>query len=269
MEHLEKKAREIRKDLLNMIYEGKAGHVGGALSSTDILVALYYEIMRINPKNPKWENRDRFILSKGHSVEGLLCILADRGYFDKSILHTYSQYQSILIGHPNNKVPGMEVCSGALGHGLSIAAGVALGAKRKNMDIKSFVLMGDGEQAEGSIWEAAMAASNYKLDNLFAYIDRNHLQISGNTEAVMKLGDLRAKYEAFGWEVSEIDGNNMQQIIANFYEAEKNKGKPHLIIANTIKGKGVSYMENNVKWHHGVPTKEQLNAALQELGGIR
>lgn len=266
MEHLENKAREIRMDLLNMIYEGRAGHIGGSLSSVDILVALYYSIMRIDPKNPKWENRDRFILSKGHSVEGLICILADKGYFDKSILHTYSQYQSILIGHPNNKVPGMEVCSGALGHGLSIAAGIALGAKRKNLDVRSFVLMGDGEQAEGSIWEAAMAASNYKLDNLFAYIDRNNLQISGDTEDVMKLDSLRAKYEAFGWDVSEIDGNDIQKIITNFNEAE-NKGKPHLIIADTVKGKGVSYMENNVKWHHGVPTKEQLDAALQELGG--
>lgn len=269
MKILDDKARDIRIQLLNMIYEGKTGHTGGALSSVDILVALYYKIMNLAPENPKWEDRDRFVLSKGHSVEGLLCILADKGFFDKDILHSFSQYGSLLIGHPNNRVPGIEICSGALGHGLSIGVGMALGAKKAKKSFRAFVLLGDGEQSEGSVWEAAMAGSHYKLDNLYAFTDRNHLQISGNTEDIMALENLAEKWSAFGWEVTEIDGHNIDQIINTIENVSGNTDKPHMIIANTIKGKGVSFMENRVKWHHGVPTKEQLEMAINELGGTQ
>lgn len=267
MDALQAKANEIRIRLLEMIHTGKTGHTGGALSSTDILTTLYYHVLHVDPKNPGWEDRDRFVLSKGHCVEGLLCILADKGFFDKAILQTFSQYKSSLIGHPNNKIPGIEVCSGALGHGLSVGVGMALGAKRTNKAYRTFVLMGDGEQAEGSVWEAAMAGSHYKLDNLFGIVDRNHLQISGNTEDVMALENFADKWRAFGWDVYEIDGHNFQEIINTIETARKTEGKPHLIIAHTVKGKGVSFMENVAKWHHGVPTDEQLAQAVKELGG--
>ncbi len=267
MDALQKKANDIRIQLLKMIHTGKTGHTGGALSSTDILTALYYKELNVDPENPKWEDRDRFVLSKGHCVEGLLCILADKGFFDKDILQTFSQYKSSLIGHPNNKIPGIEVCSGALGHGLSVGVGMALGAKRTGKTYRTFVLMGDGEQAEGSIWEAAMAGSHYQLDNLFGIVDRNHLQISGNTEDVMALENLADKWGAFGWDVHEVDGHNIGQILDVIERAGKREGKPHLIIAHTTKGKGVSFMENVAKWHHGVPTDEQLAQAVRELGG--
>lgn len=267
MESLTLKANQIRIELLKMIYNAKTGHTGGALSSTDILIALYYSIMNIDPDNPDDENRDRFILSKGHCVEGLLCILADRGFIHKEELKNFSKYNSVLIGHPTNKIAGIEMCSGALGHGLSVGVGMALGAKLRKKDYKTYILMGDGEQAEGSIWEAAMAGSYYKLDNLFAIIDRNHLQISGNTETVMGLGNLAQKWEAFGWNVYTIDGHDIYKIINELASAGKNKGKPHIFIAETIKGKGVSFIENETKWHHKVPTEEQLLQAICELGG--
>lgn len=265
LENLKKKAIEIRLDLLRMIYEAKTGHTGGALSSTDVLVALYYEVMNIDVQNPKWEERDRFILSKGHSVEGYYCVLADKGYFPKSELFTFSKFNSRLIGHPSVKVPGVEMNTGALGHGLSVAVGMALAGKMDEKAYRVFVLMGDGEQAEGSVWEGAMAAGHYKLDNLVAIIDRNGLQISGNTENVMRLNSLRDKYTASGWEVIEVDGNDIEQLLAGFSKANQVKGKPCLIIANTIKGKGVSFMENVAKWHHGVPSIEQMAQAIGEL----
>ncbi len=260
---LKQKANEIRKRLLQMIYEGKTGHTGGALSSVDILVSLYYAVMITDPKNSKWPERDRFILSKGHSVEGLYCILADKGFFPEEELRTFSQYGSRLIGHPSMKVPGIEANTGALGHGLSIGVGTALGLKLDNKPQRVFVLMGDGELAEGSIWEAAMSASNYKLDNLTGIIDRNGLQISGNTEGVMALECLKAKWEAFGWAVTEADGHDFEALIKNLNMVCP--GQPHLIIAQTTKGKGVSFMENNAKWHHGAPTDEQLEQALGDL----
>ncbi len=260
---LKRKANEIRKRLLQMIYEGKTGHTGGALSSVDILVSLYYAVMNTDPKNPMWPERDRFILSKGHSVEGLYCILADKGFFPKEELSTFSQYGSRLIGHPSMKVPGVEANTGALGHGLSIGVGTALGFKLDHKPQRVFVLMGDGELAEGSIWEAAMAASNYKLDNLTGIIDRNGLQISGNTEDVMALECLREKWEAFGWAVTETDGHDFDMLTENLNMTCP--GHPHLIIAKTTKGKGVSFMENNAKWHHGAPTDEQLEQAISGL----
>jgi len=265
---LQKKAIQIRKDLLRMIYNSRTGHTGGALSSTDILVSLYYDVLHIDSQNPKDENRDRFILSKGHSVEGYYAILADKGFFMKNELSTFSQYNSRLIGHPNVKVPGIEMNTGALGHGLSVGVGMALGGKMNKKDYKVYVLMGDGEQAEGSIWEAAMAASNYSLDNLIGIIDRNKLQISGTTEEVMKLENLIEKWKAFGWEVIEVDGNNIQQLLETFKKIPCHKGKPHLILANTIKGKGVSFMENDIKWHHRVPSKEEFQKALKELDSL-
>ena len=259
------KATEIRMRLLELIYEAKAGHIGGSLSNTDILTTLYYHTMKHDPKNPKMANRDRFIASKGHAVESLWCILADCGYFPKEELHTFNQFGTRLIGHPNNKVPGIEMNTGALGHGLAVSVGMALAAKRTNDDYKVFCLMGDGEQAEGSIWEAAMAGAHYQLDNLVAIIDRNKLQISGSTEEVMGLNPLDEKWKAFGWNVIEIDGNSIDELVEVFESVPSIINKPTLILANTIKGKGIKEAENNVKWHHYVPTEEQYTKAKEQL----
>ncbi|WP_276352268.1 transketolase [Cohnella caldifontis] len=262
---LKAKAAQIRMDLLKLIHGAKTGHTGGSLSNADILTALYYKIMKIDPARPKWEDRDRFIASKGHSVESLWCILADRGFFPKDELKTYSRFGSRLIGHPNNKVPGIEMNTGALGHGLAISVGMALAAKRDNRGYRVFCLMGDGEQAEGSVWEAAMAGAHYKLDNLVGIVDRNRLQISGSTEDVMGLEPLEEKWAAFGWNVVSIDGNDMDALVRAFEAVPSAKGKPTLVMANTVKGKGVSFAENVAHWHHHVPNDEQLELALKEL----
>ena len=262
---LQKKAIDIRKSLLQMIVAGNTGHTGGSLSSVDLLVSLFYHTMNFHPGNQSAPDRDRFILSKGHSVEAYYAILADRGFFPQEELANFSHYESRLIGHPSIKVPGVEMNTGALGHGLSVGGGMALAAKMDQLDSRVFVLMGDGEQAEGSIWEAAMAASHHKLDNLVGIVDRNYLQISGNTEDVMSLDDLSAKWTAFGWQVHPVDGNNIQALVALLDALPRNSGKPQLILANTIKGRGVSFMENNAKWHHGVPSREELAQALAEL----
>jgi transketolase len=262
---LKAKAAQIRIDLLRMIHGAKTGHTGGSLSNTDILTALYYRVMKIDPKRPQWEDRDRFIASKGHSVESLWCILADLGFFPKEELKTYSQFGTRLIGHPNNKVPGVEMNTGALGHGLSISVGMALAAKRDGKAYRVFCLMGDGEQAEGSIWEAAMAGSHYKLDNLIGIIDRNRLQISGSTEDVMSLEPLAEKWAAFGWHVVSIDGNDIEALVKAFEAVPEVPGQPTLVMANTVKGKGVSFAENVAHWHHHVPNDEQLAQALAEL----
>lgn len=264
---LEMKANKMRKSLLRMIYEAKTGHTGGSLSSVDIITILYNAVMRIDPKSPDWAERDRFILSKGHSVEGYYAVLADRGFFPKEELKTYCKFGTRLIGHPTVKVPGVEMNTGALGHGLSSGVGMALAGKMDNKNYRVFVLMGDGEQAEGSVWEAAMSAAHYRLDNLIAIIDRNRLQISGNTEDVMKLESLNGKWASFGWKVTETDGNDMGKLLAVFNRIPLEQGKPTLIIANTVKGKGISFMENNAKWHHGVPDDEQYRKALSELDG--
>ena len=262
------KAAEIRKQLIKVIYEAKTGHLGGDLSSTDIMTVLHYAIMKIDPSNPKLEERDRFILSKGHCVEAYYAILADMGFFDKELLKTYSKFESDFIGHPNNKIPGIEMNTGALGHGLSIGVGMAIGLKKNNSNSKVFVLMGDGEMAEGSVWEAIMSASNYKLDNLTAIIDRNHLQISGNTEDVMALEPLKKRIESFGWYVTEIDGNNIEKLVETFSKIPFEKDKPSMIIANTIKGKGIKEIENIAKWHHGVPDEALYNTAMSELDNV-
>ncbi|MEK8215386.1 MULTISPECIES: transketolase [unclassified Paenibacillus] len=265
IQELKVKAAQIRMDLLTIIHRAKTGHTGGSLSNTDILTALYYEIMNIDPANSKWEDRDRFIASKGHSVESLWCVLADRGFFPREELETYSQFGTRLIGHPNNKVPGIEMNTGALGHGLPISVGMALAAKRDGRSYRVFCLMGDGEQAEGSNWEAAMAGAHYKLDNLVGIIDRNRLQISGTTEEVMGLDPLDEKWAAFGWNVVSINGNDMEELLQAFRAVPEVPGKPTLILANTTKGKGVSFAENVPAWHHHVPNDEELALALSEL----
>ncbi|MCR3758523.1 transketolase [Clostridium felsineum] len=264
---LEVKATEVRRGVLDMVYRSKAGHIGGSMSSIDILTTLYYNILNIDSKKFSDLGRDRFILSKGHIAEALYYILADRGFFDKEKLKTYSKYGSTLIGHPNNKNNGVEVNTGSLGHGLPIAVGMALAGKRDNKDYRVYTLMGDGEQAEGSIWEGAMAAHNYKLDNLIGIIDRNRLQISGTTEEVMELGSLKDKWTSFGWEVVEVDGNNIEELVKIFSKIPIKKDKPTMIIANTVKGKGISFMENKAKWHHGVLTEEEYKKATKELEG--
>lgn len=265
IQFLKRKATEIRMDLLTMIYEAGTGHTGGSLSNTDILTVLYYHIMKVDPKNPKWADRDRYVQSKGHAVESYWSILADKGFFPKEELKTFSQFNSRLIGHPNNKVPGVEMNTGSLGHGLPISVGMALAAKMDGKSYKVYTLMGDGEQAEGSVWEGAMAAAQYKLDNLVAIVDRNRLQITGNTEDVMSLEPFGEKWRAFGWNVVEVDGNDIEQLVKVLEQAPRVAGKPTLIVANTIKGKGISFAENVAKWHHHVPTKEQYQLAMDEF----
>jgi transketolase len=261
------KAEEIRKDLLTIIYNSKAGHTGGSLSSADILTTLYFDVMKYDAANPLMDERDRFILSKGHSVEGYLCTLYHAGFFGNEILETYGKYKSMLAGHPTVNVPGIEICSGALGHGLSVGAGMALAARMDEKDWRVFVLMGDGEQAEGSVYEAALAAAHYRLDNLIAIIDRNFLQISGNTEDVMTLEPINRRWESTGWEVLETDGNDIENLQSTFRKIPVNGGKPHLIIARTVKGKGVSFMENQAGWHHKVPDEKEYQRALNEIEG--
>lgn len=262
---LKLQAEKDRRRLIEIIYSANAGHTGGDLSCLNMMTALYFEIMNINPENPKMELRDRFVLSKGHCVEALYVTLEARGFIEKKLVDTLGQYLSPLAGHPTIEVPGIEVNSGALGHGLPIGVGMAMAAKMDKKPYKTFVLMGDGEQGEGSIYEAAMAGSHYKLDNLVAIIDRNMLQISGCTEDVMSLEDMNARWTAFGWDVVEVNGDEMEDIVKKLRSINYSNGKPHLIISHTTKGKGVSYMENVAKWHHGVPTEEQYTQALNEI----
>lgn len=262
---LQAKAIDIRKDIVTMIQRAGTGHIGGDLSVTDILVDLYYKQMNISPEQIDDPDRDRFVLSKGHCVEALYAVLADRGFFPKDELVTYSKYQSKFIGHPNNKIPGIEVNSGSLGHGLSVGVGMALAARMENRPYHTYVVMGDGECEEGSVWEAAMAGHQYKLDNLTAFVDRNRLQISGTTEQVMAQDSVEERWAAFGWNVISISGNDMQAIDDAVDLAKHTKGKPTVIIANTTKGKGVSFIENQVAWHHKVPTADQAEAAIAEL----
>lgn len=262
---LEYTAAKIRKRLLEVVYKAKAGHIGGGLSSLNMLTALYFHTLRVNPQHPQMENRDRFIMSKGHCVEALYCVLEEKGFITPELLDTYGAYNSTLAGHPTIKVPGVEVNSGALGHGLSIGVGLAIAAKMDKKDYKTFVLMGDGEQGEGSIYEAAMAGSHYKLDNLVAIIDRNGLQISDNTENVMSLEPMTERWAAFGWDVIEVNGDDMASIVVALDGIDYQSKKPHLIISRTTKGKGISCMENVLKWHHGVPNEEEYRKGIEEL----
>lgn len=254
-----------RKRLVEIVYNGGAGHIGGDLSCLNVMTALYFDIMNIDPQNPKMPERDRFVLSKGHCVEALYSVLEAKGFITRELVDTLGQFNSVLSGHPTIEVPGIEVNSGALGHGLPIGVGMALAAKMDKKDWHTFVLMGDGEQGEGSIYEAAMAGSNYNLDNLVAIIDRNHLQISGDTEDVMKIDSVYDRWTAFGWDVKEINGDNMEEILDAFHNIDYSCGKPHLIVSHTTKGYGVSYMENIAKWHHGMPNAEQYQLAIDEI----
>ena len=255
---------EIRKKTVQLIYDAKAGHTGGSLSAADILTLLYFDILNIDPENPQAPGRDRFILSKGHSVEAYYCVLAERGFFPGEWLATYGKFNSPLAGHPVNKIPGIEVNTGSLGHGLNLGVGMAMAAKLNKSSYKVYVLMGDGETAEGSVYEAAMAASHYRLDNLIAIIDRNGLQISGETEKVMRLEHMVERWESFGWNVIETSGNRMEMLIDVFRNPPEN-GSPTLVIAKTTKGKGVSFMANKAEWHHKIPSEAELQQALREL----
>ncbi len=266
---LEKYALEIRRNILRLIKAGEAGHVGGALSAVEIVTALYFKLMKTDPENPKWAQRDRFVLSAGHKCLVLYSALAERGFFDKSLLDTYGALDSRLPGHPNmHKLPGVETNTGALGHGLSIAGGMAMGLRMDNSNSKVYVLMGDGELAEGSNWEAAAAASMHKLDNLVVFVDRNGLQIGGPTTEVMSYEPLDARWISFGWSVRTIDGNDLEAIVKNVGEAPFEKGKPSMIIANTIKSKGLSFAEGKVSYHYWKASKEEMQQADKDLDAI-
>jgi len=259
------KSFALRRDVLDMIYRSKGGHFGGDFSVMDILVTLYNAHMNVSHQMMRDPNRDRFVLSKGHTVAALYAVLCDRGFFSKSDLETFSQYGSKYIGHPNNEVNGIEMNSGSLGHGLSIGVGMALAGKMDEADYRVYVVMGDGELAEGSVWEGAMAAGHYKLDNLTAFVDRNGLQISGSTETVMTQESLFNRWTAFGWNAIEVNGHDFKALDEAVKQAKVCKGKPTMIIANTIKGFGYSEAEAQAGWHHKVPNALQYEAATAEL----
>lgn len=266
LEKLDNKAREVRRDIVTMVHRANSGHVGGSLGATEIVVALYYHLMKHRPDDPQWDDRDRFILSKGHCTPVIYAVLADCGYFPKEDLKTFRRPGSHLQGHPaQHKTPGIDASTGTLGLGISTGVGMALGAKLKKKNHYYYILCGDGEIQEGQVWEAAMFANKYKLDNIIAFVDRNYLQTDGNSEKVMPLDPLKPKWESFGWEVFEIDGNDFTQIIQTVEEARNIKGKPTMIIANTVKGKGVSFMENEASWHGTPPGKEDFDKAIKEL----
>ena len=263
--NLEEKSILYRRTLLKTIYTTKAGHTGGSLSCVELLNVLYNNVMNISPENFSEINRDHYIHSKGHSVEVLYAVLADKGFFPYSALDSVEQYGSDFIGHPTRSVPGVEQNTGALGHGLSIAVGMALAAKLNGRNDRIFTIMGDGELTEGSIWEASASASHYHLDNLVAIVDRNTLQISGRTENVMAMEPLEEKFSAFGFAVRTVDGNSIPDLLDVFQQLPFEEGKPNLILAKTVKGKGISFIEDQVQWHHHVPTDEEFAIAMQEL----
>jgi transketolase len=266
VEELKQMAATIRCDIIEMVCTATAGHPGGSLSSADVVTALYFRMMRVDPQNPQWPDRDRFILSKGHACPVWYAALAERGYFDKSHLGTLRRLNSILQGHPDmNKTPGIDMTAGSLGHGLSAGLGMALSGKLQQKDFHVWVIIGDGESQEGSIWEAAMAAAKWKLDNLTAIMDRNNLQNDFYVDDLMPIEPITDKWRAFGWNVLEIDGHDMTAIVEALETAKAFKNQPSIVIARTIKGKGVSYMENVCEWHGKAPSKEQAEAALNEI----
>ena len=268
IDFLKEKARILRIEILKMLTEAGSGHTGGSLSGADIATALYFYKMRHNPKDPKWKERDRFILSKGHAAPLLYAALALSGYFDKQLLKTLRKIGSPLQGHPCSKtLPGVEISTGSLGQGLSIANGIAMGLKLDGLSSRVYCLLGDGEIQEGQVWEAAMTAAHYRLDNLCAIIDNNGLQIDGHCSDVMSIEPIVNKWEAFGWHVIDINGHDMKAILNAFNEAERVKSKPTMIVARTVKGKGVSFFEGKVQYHGIAPTREELERALKELGG--
>lgn len=268
IEELNKKANQIRKGIIEAVYRGKSGHPGGSLSIADILAVLYFKEMRVDPKNPKWEERDRLVLSKGHCSPALYATLALRGYFDQNELESFRNINSKLQGHPDmNKIPGVDMTTGSLGQGLSVANGMAICGKLDKKDYRVYAILGDGEIEEGQIWEAAMTSAKYKLDNLCVFVDHNHLQIDGTIEEVKNSYPLDEKFKSFGFETITIDGNNIKEIEMALEKARNIKNKPTAIIAETIKGKGISFMENQVGWHGKAPNEEEYKIAIKELGG--
>ena len=266
---LKKVAVQIRKNVLRMIRAGGAGHIGGALSAADIMAALYFKVMRVDPQNPQWPERDRFVLSAGHKCLALYAALAEKGFFESSLLDTYGAMGTSLGGHPDmHKLAGVESNTGALGHGLSIAGGMALGLKMDNLPAKVYVIMGDGELAEGSNWEAAAAASHHKLDNLMVLADRNGLQISGKTVDVMSYEPLEDRWAAFGWSVRTIDGHDMNTLVETISSMPFEAGKPSCVILDTIKAKGLSFAEGNVAYHYWKVTPEEMEMAEKDLAAI-
>jgi transketolase len=265
IKELELKARQIRRLIIEMLGAACSGHPGGSLSAADLVTALFFAVLRHDPKKPDWPDRDRFHMSKGHCCPLWYAVLAESGYFSKDKLLTLRKLGSMLQGHPDRRTPGVDVASGSLGQGLSVSLGMSLAARLDKKDYRIYCLLGDGEIQEGNIWEAAMAISHYKCDNLCAILDYNGFQIDGKVSEIMGLEPLAAKWQAFGWHTIEIDGHNMRQILAAYEQAESTKGKPSIIIARTIKGKGVSFMENVVNFHGCAPTKEEVVKALKEL----
>jgi transketolase len=269
IQEMKKIANTVRKDIIRMTAEAGSGHPGGSLSSVEIMVTLYFHVMKLDPKNPGWEERDRFVLSKGHVCPALYSVMARRGYFPPEELLTLRKLGSRLQGHPHRlKLPGLETSCGSLGQGLSIAVGIGMGLRMDKRSPRVYCLMGDGECDEGQIWEAAMTGAHYHLDNVCGIVDVNGLQIDGWTKDVMNLEPFVKKWEAFGWNVIEVDGHNIEELIKAFEKAKRTKGKPSVILAHTIKGKGVSFMENKAEWHGKAPTKEEAEIALKELEGL-
>jgi transketolase len=263
---LKTKAKEIRKKILNMVMKSGGAHIGPAYSIVEILTALYFKGLRIDPNNPNWEERDRFILSKGHGCAALYVVLTEKGFFPEKELDKFCKKEGILGGHPErDKIPGVEASTGSLGHGLSIGVGMALVGKFDQKNYRVFVLLGDGECQEGSVWEAAMSAAQFRLDNLIAIVDYNKLQAIGAIDEIISLKPLKEKWSSFGWSIKEIDGHNFGEILPTLKLVPFEKGKPSLIVAHTVKGKGVSFMENKIIWHFRLPNQTELKQALEEL----
>ena len=266
VERLEEQAVQLRRDIVEMIHAAKAGHPGGSLSAVDMITALYFHVMRIDPQNPRWEDRDRFVLSKGHACPALYAALARRGFFDPKNLTTLRQYHSILQGHPDmNKTPGIDISSGSLGNGLAIGVGMAMSGRLHHQDYMTYVMLGDGEVQEGMVWEAAMAAHHHDLGNLVAIVDCNGVQINGWVNEIMTVEPLADKWRAFGWNVVEVNGHNMKDLLTVLHTA-KTMRHPTVILMRTVKGRGVSFMEDDCKWHGNSPSDEELVQAILEIG---
>ena len=266
---LKQKAKELRKEIIEVVYKAQSGHPGGSLSEIDMLVALYYYKLKINPKNPRWEDRDRFVLSKGHASPGLYVVLADKGYFPKSELDGFRKIGRMLQGHPELSTPGIDFAGGSLGQGICFAQGMALAGKLDKKNHKVIAMIGDGESQDGAVWEASMSAAFHKLDNFIGILDKNQVQETGKTKDIMDIGDISAKWKAFGWNVIEINGHDMAQNVKALDKAYKlSNSKPTMIISNTIKGKGVSFMELNYKFHGKAPNEEEYKKALDEIEKI-
>lgn len=266
IKELELAAAKSRRNVLRMVEASHHGHLGGAMSCLDIVTALYFYKMNVRPEDPKWADRDRFLLSAGHKCMVQYAVLAERGYFDKSVLDTYGGLKTKIPGHPDmHKLPGVEANTGALGHGLSIASGMALALRAEGKDSKVYVVMGDGELAEGSNWEAAAVAAHYGLDNLVVFVDFNGLQISGKVQDIMNFTPVAEHFAAFGWAVRDIDGNNMEEVVSTLDALPLEKGKPNLIVAHTIKGRGVSFAENKASYHYWTPKDDEMAQAIAEV----